>query len=43
MNKNNQIMKTITVVHADDVNCCPPVETLVKILLDLGYYVKLIG
>lgn len=36
-------MKTITVVEVNDITLYPPVQNLIKVLLDLGYRINLIG
>ena len=36
-------MKRITIVEVNDVNLYPPVQSLVQLLLDNGYYVYLIA
>lgn len=36
-------MKTITVIELNDINGYPPVQTLIRVLLNKGYKVNLIG
>ena len=36
-------MKTITVVEVNDITLYPPVQNIIKVLLDLGYRINLIG
>ena len=36
-------MKTITVIELNDINGYPPVQTLIRVLLNKGYRVNLIG